>query len=399
MIAGDSPRSPAADPRRDRRQARARADRDPSAARRAPGPADRPRLPVHALRAGPVRRPRHSGDHADDRRRAAARGVHRPARDARHGPARRELGRAAQELVGSLDQGLELAQGTTSFVWAGRPDRPRLGDRARADRPARPLPRRRRRPLRALPAARDRAAPRRAQPAQPARLLALRRARLHAFRVLGAWPRRRAAPAEPGSGHVGRLARARAARVSASSVSPAGSSRGTGSSRGGRSARTSSSRARRSALLALGIVALLVLATNPFALLFVLPALHAWLWLPQVRSGPAPARALALPRRARRARCCSSARSRVRFGLGFDAPWYLLELVAVGYVHVPAVAIALAALRARRSSPPSRPAATRRTPRRANGPPGPLRELVRTSRARGACPAARDRRSAAARSA
>src|SRR5207248_10304275 len=30
-----------------------------------------------------------------------------------------ELGRAAQQLVGSLDQGLELAQGTTTFVWAG----------------------------------------------------------------------------------------------------------------------------------------------------------------------------------------------------------------------------------------------------------------------------------------
>ena len=29
------------------------------------------------------------------------------------------MGRATQELIGSLDQGLELAQGTTSFVWAG----------------------------------------------------------------------------------------------------------------------------------------------------------------------------------------------------------------------------------------------------------------------------------------
>ena len=29
------------------------------------------------------------------------------------------LGRAAQQLLGSLDQGLELTQGTTSFVWAG----------------------------------------------------------------------------------------------------------------------------------------------------------------------------------------------------------------------------------------------------------------------------------------
>src|SRR4029077_10125749 len=35
------------------------------------------------------------------------------------------------------------------------------------------------------------------------------------------------------------------------------------------------------ALLALAVVALLVVATNPFALVFVLPSLHAWLWLPQ----------------------------------------------------------------------------------------------------------------------
>ena len=29
------------------------------------------------------------------------------------------IGRATQELIGSLDQGLDLAQGTTSFVWVG----------------------------------------------------------------------------------------------------------------------------------------------------------------------------------------------------------------------------------------------------------------------------------------
>ena len=32
--------------------------------------------------------------------------------------------------------------------------------------------------------------------------------------------------------------------------------------------------------------ALLVVATNPFALIFVLPSLHVWLWLPQVRASP-----------------------------------------------------------------------------------------------------------------
>lgn len=95
------------------------------------------------------------------------------------------------------------------------------------------------------------------------------------------------------------------------------------------------------ALLALAIVALLVLATNPFALLFVLPAVHAWLWLPQVRTGRAPARALvvAIGFVGPLLILLSLA---LRFGLGFDAPWYLVELAAIGYVGVPAVVITLA---------------------------------------------------------
>ena len=99
------------------------------------------------------------------------------------------MGRATQELIGSLDQGLELAQGTTSFVW--------LGDRIVRGwaielllfAPADPVPGRRRRPVRALPAPRDR---------RSARLRAACAARLAfwlflglaftAFRALGAWP-------------------------------------------------------------------------------------------------------------------------------------------------------------------------------------------------------------------
>ena len=56
------------------------------------------------------------------------------------------------------------------------------------------------------------------------------------------------------------------------------------------------------ALLALGVVALLVVATNPFALVFLLPSLHVWLWLPQVRESPALVRVLVLARRLRRPR-------------------------------------------------------------------------------------------------
>jgi hypothetical protein len=105
--------------------------------------------------------------------------------------------------------------------------------------------------------------------------------------------------------------------------------------------------------------------------------MHTWLWLPQVRSGKAPARALVfLVGLVGPLLIVFSLAN--RFGLGFDAPWYLLELVAVGYVHLPAVAITLcggacaaqlAAVVAGRYAP--YPPQGERPAR------GPLRELVR----------------------
>ncbi len=85
------------------------------------------------------------------------------------------------------------------------------------------------------------------------------------------------------------------------------------------------------ALLALGVIAVVVLAMNPFALIFILPSLHAWLWMPQVRARPLWARwvALALGFLGPLLLLGSFA---LRYHLGFDAPWYLTELVAVGYV-------------------------------------------------------------------
>jgi len=127
------------------------------------------------------------------------------------------------------------------------------------------------------------------------------------------------------------------------------------------------------ALLALALVALLVVATNPYALIFALPSLHAWIWLPNLRTRPAWVRAVvALVGLAGPALLLWS--FAVRLGLGFDAPWYLLELVAVGYVSAPpvivllawlAVAAQLAALSAGRYAP--YPAAQERPPR------GPVR--------------------------
>jgi hypothetical protein len=131
------------------------------------------------------------------------------------------------------------------------------------------------------------------------------------------------------------------------------------------------------ALLALGIVGLLVAATNPFALVLILPSLHAWLWLPQVQARHAALRAgvfvagFAGPTYL----VWSFA---THYGLGWDAPWYLAKLFAVGYAPLPlfviglgwlAVAAQLAALAAGRYAPYPAP---HERPRR-----GPIRELIR----------------------
>jgi hypothetical protein len=131
------------------------------------------------------------------------------------------------------------------------------------------------------------------------------------------------------------------------------------------------------ALLALGVVALLVVATNPFALIFVLPSLHLWLWLPQVRGSSMWLRVLVLlagfagP-------LLLVASFAGRYGLGWDAPWYIAWLFALGYAPLPGFAIALGwaaaagqlvALSAGRYAP--YPSAAERPPR------GPLRETIR----------------------
>jgi hypothetical protein len=129
------------------------------------------------------------------------------------------------------------------------------------------------------------------------------------------------------------------------------------------------------ALLALGIVALVVVATNPFALVFVLPPLHAWLWLPQVQRRAARAGLLLVGFLGPLLLLGSFA---TRYGLGLDAPWYLAELTAIGYVPLVVVVIVLAwtagaaqlvALTAGRYAP--YPRASERPPR------GPIRNVVR----------------------
>ncbi len=131
------------------------------------------------------------------------------------------------------------------------------------------------------------------------------------------------------------------------------------------------------ALLALGVVGLLVVATNPYALLFLLPSLHVWLWLPQVRARAFPIRlAVLLLGFSGPAILLWSFAS--RYGLGLDAPWYIGWLFALGYAPLPGFAIALGwaaaagqllALAGGRYAP--YPSAAERPPR------GPIRETIR----------------------
>lgn len=288
-----------------------------------------------------------------------------------------QLGRATQQLLGSLDQGLELAQGTTSYVWAG--DRIVRGWAIELLLAALLVPfvvaavdlfaHCRRRGIALLPALRS----------LRSRLWfwAFVGLAFYAFGALGAWPSGVASPVNPALNVAGNWPVL--ALIAFLAVVIAGWVVARHRLVPRRPVTTEERLAgETAALLGLCVAALLVLATNPFALLFALPALHAWLWLPQVRSGAPPARwiVFALGLVGPVLVLLSLA---LRFGLGLDAPWYLLELVSIGYVHVPAVVIALggtacAAQLVAVSAGRYMPYPTRHErPAR-----GPLRELVRT---------------------
>ena len=131
------------------------------------------------------------------------------------------------------------------------------------------------------------------------------------------------------------------------------------------------------ALLALGVVGMLTVATNPFALVFVLPSLHAWLWLAQVgdRSLPTRLGVLLAGFLGPGLVVWSFAK---RYGLGLDAPWYIAHLYSLDYAAVPGLLVILTwaaaagqllALSARRYAP--YPSAAERPPR------GPIRQTIR----------------------
>jgi hypothetical protein len=131
------------------------------------------------------------------------------------------------------------------------------------------------------------------------------------------------------------------------------------------------------AMLGLGLVALLVAAQNPFALIFILPALHAGLWLPHAseRGRPAALGAFAIGFVGPLLLLGSFA---FRYGFGFDALWYVTALTSVGYVPLLLVLAFLAwgaaasqvgTVAIGRYAP--YPAADERPPR------GPIRESIR----------------------
>ena len=95
------------------------------------------------------------------------------------------------------------------------------------------------------------------------------------------------------------------------------------------------------AMLVLAVVGLVVAASNPYALVFVLPSLHAWLWLPQV-SDRGRAAQLGLYALGFAGPLVLLGSFAFRYELGLDAFWYLLALVAIGYVPIPLVLAFLA---------------------------------------------------------
>jgi hypothetical protein len=289
-----------------------------------------------------------------------------------------QVGRAAQDALGTLDEGLEFTQGTSTYVYLG--SRLIRGWAVELVLIACLLPflataidlfarcRRRRIPLApALRAYRSRLA-----------FWAWVVGLFELFTLLGAWPHNSARPIPPTSALAhhwpakGLLALTVLALlgwlVARERLIPR------------RAIRLEEELAGHTvSLLCLGALSLLVVATNPFALVFLLPSLHVWLWLPQVRGAPVVVRlgVLAVGFAGPALLVGSFA---WRFGLGWDALWYLAELRAVGYVPfvvMPLLVVwlagtaQLAALATRRYAP--YPAAAELPPR------GPLRKIMRTT--------------------
>jgi Peptidase family M28 len=251
-----------------------------------------------------------------------------------------QVGGAAQSLVTSLDQGLELSQGTSSYVYfAGRIIH---GWAIALVMIALVVP--------FAVASVDLFARcrRRHVPLGPAFRAYRRRlgfwlwvgALFQLFVLFGAFPNGAAVPPDPASSAAGDWPRA---ALTAFVLLAAGSwlisRRQLAPTRPATAEEELAG--QTAALLVLGLISLLVMATNVYALLLFLPSLHAWLWLPQVRARSAVVRGLVFAAGLIGPLLLVGLLAK-RFRLGLDTPWYLAELNAIGYVPTVAVVLALA---------------------------------------------------------
>jgi Peptidase family M28 len=286
-----------------------------------------------------------------------------------------QVGRAVQDLVGTLDQGLEFAQGTSSYVDAGRMIR---GWAVELVLIASLLPflaaaidlfaRCRRRHIPLAPALRS-------YRSRLAFWLAIA-ALFELFGVLGAWPGGAPRPLAPTSSAAREWPAAALLGLLALALPTWLIVRERLLPR--RPVRSEEELAgQTAALLSLAALALVVVALNPFALIFLLPSVHAWLWLPNVQAASRWVRAVVLAAGFLGPALLVGSFA-TRFDLGWDAPWYVLELRAVGYLPLAllplvvawiAASAQLAAVSAGRYAP--YPSAAERPPR------GPVRESVR----------------------
>ncbi|HEX9415446.1 MAG TPA: M28 family peptidase [Gaiellaceae bacterium] len=311
-----------------------------------------------------------------------------------------QMGRATQLLVGSLDQGLELARGTAGYVFLGARFMPGWAIELVLIAALVPFlvavvdlfAYCRRRRIKLIGAVRSYV--------RRLGFWAWVGASFAFLTLLGAWPQGASQPPNPGTraaGHwpvvglIGLLLLAAVGwLVSRERLIPR------------RPVRVEEELAGYTgAMVVLAILALLTAASNPFALIFILPSLHAWLWLPQIRDRPVWVR-LAVLGTGFAGPLLLLASMGIRFGLGLDAPWYVTELVALGYVPLPAIAIFLAwlgvagqltALEAQRYAPyPTAGERPSRGPVRAG-----LRRILVGSRNRGTRDELAERRTARAR--
>ena len=232
---------------------------------------------------------RASPPHAD---RPAQAGPCQPGRTARAFAPERlgQIGRAAQALVLSVDGAAEVAQRHRVLRLPRRPRAARVRDPAL---PARRPPARARdddRPLGPAPPARARARSRPAQLPEPARRLALGWRASRGSSRSSDCSRTGTAPAPARPRRRAATGRSPPSRGWSPSPASAGWSRAPASFPALKVERSDELAGHLAAMLVLCGVAVAVAVMNTYALLFVLPSLHAWLWAPHVRdSAPSAA--------------------------------------------------------------------------------------------------------------